>query len=225
MSLLERLGVSIVHPDIAGHVRRMSGWAGAQEFTLAALTEAMAAADSDAQGNLAGLFPQAEERSALWEEAERLLTRKKAGTDLEAFRSVRIMPGLDGDLWAARELFRTDVSAAKLVEDIGLPVQSLDTVALPTDASRLRALCDPLDARFMLTLLSGHDGKRELTDASASGRLEPARLLTWLANKEDEIIVWTAGPNCSTPGSSPPPAGTASSATLLCQVGSLIDLE
>ena len=45
--LLERLGVPVVHPDVAGHVRRMSGWAGAQEFTLTALTAALAQADSD----------------------------------------------------------------------------------------------------------------------------------------------------------------------------------
>jgi hypothetical protein len=188
--LLERLGVSVVHPDVAAHVRRMSGWAGAREFTLAALTEALAAADSDAPDNLGRLFPKAEERLALWEEAERLLVRKKAGDDLEALRRVRIMPGLDGGLWAARELFLGDGSTVGLVADIGLPVQPLDTAALPTDASRLRGLCDPLDVRYMLTLLSRYDGKHKLADALIGGRLEAATLLTWLASREDEIVQW-----------------------------------
>jgi hypothetical protein len=188
--LLERLGVSIVHPDIAGHVRRMSGWAGAQEFTLAALTKALAAAESREQDNLAGLLSNAKERSALWEEAERLLARKKSSTDLDAFRSVRIWPGMDGSLWAARELLRADTSAAELAEVIGLPLQFLDAAALPADAARLGWLCDLLDVRFMLTLLSSDDGMQKLSDALASGRLEAAKLLIWLASQEKEIDEW-----------------------------------
>jgi hypothetical protein len=188
--LLERLGVSVVHPDVAGHVRRMSGWAGAQEFTLTALTAALAPADSDPPDKLARLFPQSEERLVLWEEAERLLTRKKAGDDLEAFRRVRIMPGLDGGLRPARDLFLADSPTVRLVADIGIPVQPLDMAALPPDASRLRSLCDPLDVRFMLTMLSRYDGKQNLTDALMSGRLEAATLLTWLAEREEEIIRW-----------------------------------
>ena len=61
---------------------------------------------------------------------------------------------------------------------------------LPSDASRLRSLCDPLDVRFMLTMLSRYDGKQDLTDALMGGRLEAATLLTWLADREEEIIRW-----------------------------------
>ena len=188
--LLERLGVPVVHSDVAGYVRQMTGWAGAREFTLAALTGALLTADADTPGGLAQLFPAAEERSALWEEADRLLARKKADADREAFRGVRIMPGVDGGLWAARDLVRTDAPTAKLIDDIGLAAKSLDMAALPADAAQLKALCDPFDVRFMLTFLSGYDGKRKLTDALDSGRLAAARLLTWLAGRENEIAEW-----------------------------------
>jgi hypothetical protein len=188
--LLERLGVPLVHSDVAGYVRQMTGWAGAREFTLAALTGALLAADADTLGGLAQLFPADEERSALWEEAERLLARKKADADRKAFQGVRIMPGLDGGLWAARDLVRTDAPTAKLIDDIGLPAKSLDTTALPVDAAWLKSLCDPFDVRFMLTFLSGYDGKLKLTDALDSGRLTAARLLTWLASRENEIAEW-----------------------------------
>lgn len=125
--LLERLGVPIVHPEVAGHVRQMSNFAGAHEFTLAVYTGAFAAADAGVQDSLARLFPQAEERLSLWEEAERLLARTKPGPDRDAFRNVSIMPGLNGRLCAAHDLYRADAATVKLVKAIDLPLQFLDT--------------------------------------------------------------------------------------------------
>lgn len=187
--MLERLGIPVVHQDVAGHVRRMSGWAGAHDLTLAVLTEALMTA-SEAPGGLVELFSTTHERHELWDEVERLLARSKSGAYLGALRGVQIMPGLNGRLMAGHDLYRADAFTASLVEAIGLPLQFLDTAALPTDAPRLRLLCDELDVRFVLTLLSSHDGNRKLTTALAEGRLNSARLLTWLASREDEIVAW-----------------------------------
>ena len=185
--LLERLGVPVVHQDVAGNVRRMIGWAGAHELTLAVLTEALATA-APSPGALAEIFPVADERHKLWEEIERLLARSKPSADLDALRGVPIMPSVGGGLSAARDLYRTDAITASLVEDIRLPLQYLETTALPADALRLWSLCDELDVQLVLTLLSSHDGNQKLTRALADGRVSSARLLTWLASREDEIF-------------------------------------
>lgn len=185
--LLERLGIPVVHQDVAGNVRRMSEWAGAHELTLGVLTEALVTAAA-APSALAEIFSAADERYKLWEEVERLLARSKPSADLDAIRGAPIMPSVSGGLLAPRDLYRTDAFTASLIEDIGLPLRFLETTALPANASRLRLLCDELDVQFVLTLLSGHDGNQKLTQALAEGRIDSARLLTWLASREDEIF-------------------------------------
>ncbi|MEU4515117.1 DUF3883 domain-containing protein [Nonomuraea wenchangensis] len=191
VSVLEQLGIPLMHPEVGAYARRMAGNAGAHQLSVEVLATAFRdkgftrpVLPSEAPSGLA----EPRTRELLWRELERLLSRSGSSAEHSLLADIALMPGNDGQLWPAAQLKRATEATALLLADLNLELPLLDENLLPDDHDRLAALCAPLEPIFILSTLTAQNGAERLQQALRSGRVTAARLLRWLRSHEDMVL-------------------------------------